>query len=62
MGIETELDEVFGSAYASAYYISTLKLEGSVYCIGMHGLTHELESFGINWKGSSVSVTKTARQ
>ncbi|KAI8915869.1 HAD-like domain-containing protein [Gorgonomyces haynaldii] len=54
LGITITEDDVFGSAYASAYYMAnTLNLKGEkVYVVGMKGLTHELESCGIQWAGS----------
>ena len=52
-------DEIFGSAYASAVYISTvLKLpkDQKVYVIGEAGLEHELDEEGIQHIGGTVSI------
>ena len=49
-------DEIFGSAYAAAVYISTvLKLPktSKVYVIGMSGLEQELASEGISFLGGT---------
>lgn len=51
-------DEVFGSAYASAVYLSSvLKLPKGkkVYVIGMDGLEEELRDEGIDFIGGTVS-------
>lgn len=51
-------DEIFGSAFASAVYISSvLKLpkDKKVYVIGMSGIEEELEEEGITYLGGTVS-------
>ena len=57
LGIETKEDNIFGSSYCAAYYMSnslqfSTKPTEKVYVFGMSGITEELESFGINWIGS----------
>lgn len=55
-------DEVFGSAYAAAVYLSSvLKFpkDKRVYVIGMSGLEDELRSEGISFIGGTVSVTSS---
>ena len=55
LGIDTSLDNIFGSSYCAAYYMAnTLKFSRTekVYVFGMSGVTEELESFAINWVGS----------
>ena len=51
-------EEIFGSAYASAVYLSTvLKFpkDKKVFVIGEAGLEEELKAEGINYCGGSVS-------
>lgn len=51
-------DEIYGSAYASAVYISSvLKIpkEKKVYVIGMAGIEEELREEGIPYLGGTVS-------
>ena len=50
-------DEIFGSAYASAVYLSSvIKLPKTkkVYVIGMGGLEEELRDEGISYLGGTV--------
>ncbi|EIN14684.1 p-nitrophenyl phosphatase, partial [Punctularia strigosozonata HHB-11173 SS5] len=50
LGIEAYVDEVFGSAYASAVYLSSvmkLPKDKKVYVIGQKGLEEELDEEGI---------------
>jgi 4-nitrophenyl phosphatase len=55
LGIKTDLDSIFGSAYCAAYYLSqTLSFKKKVYVVGMTGITSELEDVGIEWCGSSL--------
>ena len=57
MGINAEQTEMFGSAYASAVYLSkVLKLpeDKKVYVIGQEGLEEELDELGIAHIGGSV--------
>lgn len=54
-------DEVFGSAYASAVYISSvmkLPKDKKVYVIGMKGLEEELDEEGIAHIGGTVSCRR----
>jgi hypothetical protein len=51
-------DEVFGSAYAAAVYLSSVlnfPIDKRVYVIGMSGLEDELRSEGIFFIGGTVS-------
>ncbi|KLU87507.1 4-nitrophenylphosphatase [Magnaporthiopsis poae ATCC 64411] len=56
-GIECEVDDIFGSAYSAAIYISRiLKLPGpknKVYVIGEKGIEDELESEGVPFIGGT---------
>jgi 4-nitrophenyl phosphatase len=50
-------DEIYGSAYASAVYLSSIaKLQKSkkVYVVGMSGLEEELREEGISFIGGTV--------
>jgi hypothetical protein len=50
-------DEIFSSAYASAFYISSvvkLPQDKKVYVIGMSGLEEELRDEGISFFGGTV--------
>lgn len=50
-------DEIFGSAYASAIYLSRIlnfPADKRVYVIGEEGIEHELQSVGINFTGGTV--------
>jgi len=63
LGIQAEVDEVFGSAYASAVYLSTvLKLPKTekVYVIGMSGLEEELSNEGISYLGGTDPKDNTS--
>lgn len=56
MGINADIEEIFGSAYASAVYIKrVLKLPPTkkVYVIGESGIEEELESEGIRFCGGT---------
>ncbi|KAJ3989669.1 HAD-like domain-containing protein [Lentinula detonsa] len=62
LGVEAHVDEIFGSAYATAVYISSvLKLpkEKKVYVIGMAGLEEELSDEGIAYIGGTDPIDKT---
>lgn len=62
LGVQAEVDEVFGSAYASAVYISSvLKLpkDEKVYVIGQAGLEEELDDEGIQHIGGTDPADKT---
>jgi len=56
----TAQDEVFGSAYAAAVYLSSVlnfPMDKKVYVIGMSGLEDELRSEGISFIGGTVGIT-----
>jgi len=56
LGIEAYEEEVFGSAYATAVYCSTVlnfKKGDRVYIIGMSGIEEELDAEGIGHSGGS---------
>ncbi|KAI0316878.1 2-phosphoglycolate phosphatase [Amylostereum chailletii] len=62
LGVEASVDEVFGSAYAAAVYISSiLKLpkDQKVYVIGMSGLEEELREEGISFLGGTDPTDNT---
>ncbi|KAJ3909853.1 HAD-like domain-containing protein [Lentinula edodes] len=62
LGVEAHVDEIYGSAYATAVYISSvLKLakEKKVYVIGMAGLEEELRDEGVAYIGGTDPVDKT---
>ncbi|KAJ9121072.1 hypothetical protein QFC24_005053 [Naganishia onofrii] len=55
-GIQASVDEIFGSAYASAIYLSQIlnfPVDKKVYVIGTKGIEDELKSVGINFTGGS---------
>lgn len=57
-GIQASVDEVFGSAYASAVYISQVlnfPKDKRVYVIGEEGIEQELDSVGVKYAGGTVS-------
>ncbi|KAI9209149.1 HAD-like domain-containing protein [Polychytrium aggregatum] len=54
LGIEASEDEIFGSAYAAACYVSQIlkfPKDKKVYVCGMSGIAEELASEGINYCG-----------
>jgi ribonucleotide monophosphatase NagD (HAD superfamily) len=56
---KSQQGELFGSAYASAVYISTvlrLPKDKKVYVIGQSGLEQELRDEGISFVGGTVSA------
>ncbi|KAG7096027.1 hypothetical protein E1B28_006709 [Marasmius oreades] len=56
LGVEAHVDEIYGSAYATAVYISSvLKLpkDNKVYVIGQSGLEDELRDEGISFLGGT---------
>lgn len=62
LGVQAEVDEVFGSAYASAVYISSvlkLRKDEKVYVIGQAGLEEELDEEGIQHIGGTDPADKT---
>jgi len=62
LGVQAHVDEIFGSAFASAAYISSvLKLpkEKKVYVIGMAGMEEELKEEGITYLGGTSPEDNT---
>ena len=58
MNFEVNDGEVFGSSYASAYYLKNIikfPKDKKVYVIGDVGITEELESEGIRHACAAVS-------
>ncbi|KAI6112387.1 HAD-like domain-containing protein [Pisolithus croceorrhizus] len=56
LGIEAHVDEIYGSAYAAAVYISSvmkLPKDKKVYVIGMSGLEEELRNEGVSYVGGT---------
>lgn len=56
-GVEAHVDEIYGSAYASAVYLSSVvkfPKDKKVYVIGMSGLEEELKEEGIQCLGGTV--------
>lgn len=54
-------DEIFGSAYASAIYLSKIlkfPADKKVYVIGEEGIEQELKSVGIQFTGGTVCLKK----
>lgn len=52
-------DEIFGSAYAAAVYLSTVinfPKDKKVFVIGMEGLEEELANEGISFIGGTVCI------
>lgn len=57
-------DEIYGSAYAAAVYISSvvkLPKDKKVYVIGMSGMEEELANEGIQYLGGTVSLVRAYR-
>ncbi|CAG8607638.1 3028_t:CDS:2 [Ambispora gerdemannii] len=57
LGIEAHKDEIFGSAYTSAYYLKNVinfSTDKKVYVIGGLGITDELAVEGIRYSGSTA--------
>ncbi|KAF8826852.1 hypothetical protein HHX47_DHR5001071 [Lentinula edodes] len=64
LGVEAHVDEIYGSAYATAVYISSvLKLakEKKVYVIGMAGLEEELRDEGVAYIGGTAQHRHSVR-
>ncbi|VDB96671.1 unnamed protein product [Peniophora sp. CBMAI 1063] len=62
LGIQAEVDEVFGSAYATAVYVSTimkLPKDKKVFVVGMKGLEEELAEEGISFIGGTDTSYNT---
>ncbi|KAK0189608.1 HAD-like domain-containing protein [Armillaria mellea] len=56
LGVEAHVDEIYGSAYASAVYLSSVvkfPKDKKVYVIGMSGLEEELKEEGIQYLGGT---------
>ena len=57
--LTTGQDEIYGSAYASAVYLSSvakLPKNKKVYVIGMSGIEQELKEEGITYVGGTVRI------
>jgi len=62
LGIEVHIDEIYGSAYAAAVYLSSvlqLPKNKKVYVIGMEGLEQELREEGITPLGGTDPADNT---
>ncbi|KLO09972.1 2-phosphoglycolate phosphatase [Schizopora paradoxa] len=62
LGLEAHVDEIFGSAFASAIYLSSVikfPKEKKVFVIGMPGLEEELRAEGIKHVGGSDPADNT---
>ncbi|KAI9567652.1 HAD-like domain-containing protein [Boletus coccyginus] len=62
LGIQATVDEIYGSAYVAAVYISSvmkLPQDKKVYVIGMSGLEEELRDEGISFTGGTNSTDNT---
>jgi len=62
LGVEAHVDEIYGSAYASAVYISSvLKMpkDKKVYVIGMSGVEEELRNEGVSFIGGTDPADNT---
>ncbi|KAF9078636.1 HAD-like domain-containing protein [Rhodocollybia butyracea] len=62
LGVEAHVDEIYGSAYATAVYISSvmnLPQDKKVYVIGMAGLEEELRDEGVAYVGGTDPADKT---
>eukprot|EP00002_Diphylleia_rotans_P001215 TRINITY_DN1067_c0_g1_i2.p1 TRINITY_DN1067_c0_g1~~TRINITY_DN1067_c0_g1_i2.p1 ORF type:complete len:292 (-),score=69.07 TRINITY_DN1067_c0_g1_i2:191-1066(-) len=61
LGIQASKDEVFGSAFATSYYLKSHGFAGKVYIVGEAGICHEFEEAGIRWCGGPEDSNKTAQ-
>jgi len=62
LGVEAHVDEIYGSAYATAVYLSTvmnLPKDKKVYVIGMTGLEEELRDEGVTYIGGTDPTDNT---
>ncbi|KAK7469224.1 hypothetical protein VKT23_003713 [Stygiomarasmius scandens] len=62
LGVEANVDEIYGSAYAAAVYISSvmkLPKDKKVYVIGMKGLEEELRNEGVAYIGGTDPADQT---
>lgn len=50
-GIECEKNEVWGSSYMAAKYLTSVNFKGKAYIVGQSGIADELEEVGIAWRG-----------
>jgi len=56
LGVQAAVDEIYGSAYAAAVYISSvvkLPKDKKVYVIGMSGIEEELREEGVSFTGGT---------
>ncbi|CAL1709743.1 unnamed protein product [Somion occarium] len=62
LGVQAHVDEIYGSAFASAVYISSvvkLPKDKRVYVIGMTGIEEELREEGISYLGGTDPADNT---
>ncbi|KAK0194642.1 HAD-like domain-containing protein [Armillaria mellea] len=62
LGVEAHVDEIYGSAYAAAVYLSSvikLPKDKKVYVIGMAGLEEELRDEGVSHLGGTDPADRT---
>jgi len=62
LGVQAAVDEIYGSAYAAAVYVSSvmnLPKDKKVYVIGMSGLEEELREEGISFTGGTDPADNT---
>ncbi|KAF9233830.1 HAD-like domain-containing protein [Melanogaster broomeanus] len=62
LGVEARVDEIYGSAYAAAVYISSvmkLPKHKKVYVIGMSGIEEELREEGVAFLGGTDPADNT---
>ncbi|OBZ76132.1 4-nitrophenylphosphatase [Grifola frondosa] len=62
LGVEAYVDEIYGSAFAAAVYISSvmkLPKDKKVYVIGMSGIEEELREEGISFLGGTDPADNT---
>nr|GAT48135.1 4-nitrophenylphosphatase [Mycena chlorophos] len=64
LGVEAHVDEIYGSAYAAAVYISSvikLPKDKKVYVIGMKGMEEELADEGVSFVGGTDPADATLK-
>ncbi|KAJ7764626.1 HAD-like domain-containing protein [Mycena maculata] len=62
LGVEAHVDEIYGSAYAAAVYVSSvmkLPKDKKVYVIGMKGMEDELRDEGVAFLGGTDPADST---
>jgi len=62
LGIQVHVDEIYGSAYAAAVYLSSvvkLPRDKKVYVIGVSGIVEELKAEGILFSGGQDPADNT---